>query len=256
MHLARVLATYGIDEVRVACQALRQPAGRGLRLEPAAAPQIARFFRDQMGPPLTNRWLQRRVAISRAAAVCPPRRVVTIGEGQTLLQPSTGVGKYVGIKPGGLYLQYEGMNPSGSFKDNGMSAAFTHARTIGATRAACASTGNTSASLALYCSVTKLMKALIFIGSGKISYGKLSQALDYGALTMQIAGDFDDAMARVQEVSQPAGHLPGQQRESVPAGRPKDDHVPRARGPALASARLDRRAGRKPGQLQRLWQGV
>ena len=97
------------------------------------------------------------------------------------------------------------MNPSGSFKDNGMSAAFTHARFIGATRAACASTGNTSASLALYCSVTRLMKAVIFVGSGKIAYGKLSQALDYGALTVQIAGDFDDAMARVQEVSRQLG---------------------------------------------------
>src|SRR6185295_5751639 len=112
---------------------------------------------------------------------------------------------YVGSKPDRLYLQYEGMNPSGSFKDNGMSAAFTHAHTIGAKRAACASTGNTSASLALYCSVTKLMKAVIFIGSVKISYGKLSQALDYGALTMQISGDFDDAMARVVEVSSQLG---------------------------------------------------
>ena len=63
---------------------------------------------------------------------------------------------------GQLSLQYEGMNPSGSFKDNGMSAAFTHARTIGAKRAACASTGNTSASLALYCGVSKLMQAVIF----------------------------------------------------------------------------------------------
>ena len=135
----------------------------------------------------------------------PRERVVTIGEGQTLLQPSTGVGKFVGLRPDRLYLQYEGLNPSGSFKDNGMSAAFTHAHTIGAKRAACASTGNTSASLALYCSVTRLMKALIFIGSGKISYGKLSQALDYGALTMQIAGDFDDAMARVKEVSSQLG---------------------------------------------------
>jgi len=97
------------------------------------------------------------------------------------------------------------MNPSGSFKDNGMSAAFTHAHMIGAKQAACASTGNTSASLALYCSVTKLMRAVIFIGSGKISYGKLSQALDYGALTIQIAGDFDDAMARVREVSAQLG---------------------------------------------------
>ena len=97
------------------------------------------------------------------------------------------------------------MNPSGSFKDNGMTAAFTHAHMIGAKRAACASTGNTSASLALYCGVSKLMQAVIFIGSGKISYGKLSQALDYGALTIQIAGDFDDAMHRVQQVSTQLG---------------------------------------------------
>src|SRR5208282_3052078 len=130
---------------------------------------------------------------------------VTVGEGQTLLHVSPAVGRYVGVKPDRLHLQYEGMNPSGSFKDNGMSAAFSHARFVGARRAACASTGNTSASLALYCSVTKLMRAMIFIGSGKISYGKLSQALDYGALTVQIDGDFDDAMARVQEVSKQLG---------------------------------------------------
>ncbi len=135
----------------------------------------------------------------------PLTQCVTIGEGQTLLQTSGGVAQYVGVAPGRLHLQYEGMNPSGSFKDNGMSAAFSHARLVGAQRAACASTGNTSASLALYCSVTRLMKGIIFIGSGKISYGKLSQALDYGALTVQITGDFDDAMARVQEVSKQLG---------------------------------------------------
>jgi threonine synthase len=128
-----------------------------------------------------------------------------VGEGQTLLHSSEGVARYVGSTPGRLFLQYEGMNPSGSFKDNGMSAAFSHARFVGATRAACASTGNTSASLALYCSATQLMQAVIFIGSGKISYGKLSQALDYGALTLQINGDFDDAMARVQEASKQLG---------------------------------------------------
>ena len=131
--------------------------------------------------------------------------LVTVGEGQTLLQQSDGVGAYVGLKSGRLHLQYEGMNPSGSFKDNGMSAAFTHARLTGASRAACASTGNTSASLAMYSAVTRLMKAVIFIGSGKISYGKLSQALEYGALTVQIDGDFDDAMTRVQEVSRDLG---------------------------------------------------
>ena len=97
------------------------------------------------------------------------------------------------------------MNPSGSFKDNGMTAAFTHARMVGARRAACASTGNTSASLAVFCSASGLMRAIIFIGSGKISYGKLAQALDHGALTVQIAGDFDDAMQRVQQVARKLG---------------------------------------------------
>ena len=135
----------------------------------------------------------------------PPEHVVSVGEGQTLLQQADAVAGYVGLQQGKLFLQYEGMNPSGSFKDNGMTAAFTHAHLIGAKKAACASTGNTSASLAMYCAVTRLMRAVIFIGSGKISYGKLSQALDYGALTVQIAGDFDDAMSRVQEVAQELG---------------------------------------------------
>jgi threonine synthase len=135
----------------------------------------------------------------------PAEAVLTIGEGQTILQKADTVAAYAGLRPGKLFLQYEGMNPSGSFKDNGMTAAFTHARLVGARRAACASTGNTSASLAVFCSATGLMKAIIFIGSGKISYGKLAQALDHGALTVQIAGDFDDAMLRVQQVSRQLG---------------------------------------------------
>ncbi|MGD9126603.1 MAG: threonine synthase [Planctomycetia bacterium] len=136
---------------------------------------------------------------------CKIENCVTVGEGQTLCHPSRGVAKYVGMDPEQFFLHYEGMNPSGSFKDNGMAAAFSHAKVVGATRAACASTGNTSASLAMYCSVTQKMKAVIFVGSGKIAFGKLSQALEYGALTVQLAGDFDDAMARVQEVSKELG---------------------------------------------------
>jgi len=198
-------ATYGVEEVRVACEvcgSLLDVIYDWNRLEP---PTSFDFFE--------RKW-QRRYDPHDFSGVwrfyellpfTPKAQIVTIGEGQTLLQPSAGVGKYIGLKSGNLFLQYEGMNPSGSFKDNGMSAAFTHAHTTGAKRAACASTGNTSASLALYCSVTKLMKAVIFIGSGRISYGKLSQALDYGALTMQIAGDFDDAMARVKEVAAQEG---------------------------------------------------
>ncbi len=136
----------------------------------------------------------------------PPDQVVTIGEGQTLLQAADKVGAFVGQEPGRLFLQYEGMNPSGSFKDNGMTAAFTHARMVGAKRVACASTGNTSAALAVYCSATALgFRAIIFIGSGKIAYGKLAQALDHGALTLQIAGDFDDAMQRVRQVADRLG---------------------------------------------------
>ena len=136
----------------------------------------------------------------------PPDMVVTIGEGQTLLQTADKVGQYVGLAAGSLLLQYEGMNPSGSFKDNGMTAAFTHARMVGARRVACASTGNTSAALAVYCSATDLgFRAIIFIGSGKIAYGKLAQALDHGALTIQIVGDFDDAMQRVRQVADRLG---------------------------------------------------
>ncbi len=134
-----------------------------------------------------------------------PRYIMTIGEGQTILQQADSVAGYVGVASGRLFLQYEGLNPSGSFKDNGMTAAFTHARMVGAKRAACASTGNTSASLAVFCSATGLMRAIIFIGSGKIAYGKLAQSLDHGALTIQIAGDFDDAMQRVQQVARQLG---------------------------------------------------
>ncbi|HSG70504.1 MAG TPA: threonine synthase [Planctomycetaceae bacterium] len=130
----------------------------------------------------------------------PEDRIVTIGEGQTILQNSTRVAKYVGMDQGNLFLQYEGLNPSGSFKDNGMTAAITHANMVGARSAACASTGNTSASLAIFASTTQKIKTVVFVGSGKIAYGKLSQALDFGAVTIQIKGDFDDALLRVREV--------------------------------------------------------
>ena len=130
--------------------------------------------------------------------------VCTIGEGQTFLQNATCLGTQLGMWPGQHYLQYEGFNPSGSFKDNGMTAAFTHARIVGAQRVACASTGNTSASLALYAAQNGF-QGVVFIGSGKIAFGKLSQALDYGAKTLQIEGDFDACLRRVREVSAQLG---------------------------------------------------
>lgn len=198
-------ATFGVDDVLVSCRhcgSLLDVSYDWDRLRP---PQSWDFFQAK--------WAHRHDPLAASGVwrfheLLPFARrehVVTIGEGQTILQQARRVAEFVGLAPDRLFLQYEGMNPSGSFKDNGMSAAFSHAQSIGAQRAACASTGNTSASLAAYCSVTRLLKAVIFIGSGKISYGKLSQALDYGALTVQIAGDFDDAMERVKEVSQELG---------------------------------------------------
>jgi threonine synthase len=192
--------------VDVGCTAFKCPKCGGL-LDVA-------YDWDRLRPPQSLRefeakWSQRTDPLAfsgvwRFQDLLPfPKReqIMTIGEGQTILQRADVVASYVGMQPGCLFLQYEGMNPSGSFKDNGMTAAFTHARIVGARRAACASTGNTSASLAVYCSASSLMRAIIFIGSGKISYGKLAQALDHGALTIQIAGDFDDALHRVQQVA-------------------------------------------------------
>lgn len=198
-------ATCSVGEVRVACPKCGSLLDVAYAWDRLSVPRSLREFEAAWARRADPHCASGVWRFHRLLPFAPVEQCVTVGEGQTLLHASEGVAKYVGVKPGGLFLQYEGMNPSGSFKDNGMSAAFTHARSIGAARAACASTGNTSASLALYCSVTRLMKAVIFIGSGKISYGKLSQALDYGALTVQIAGDFDDAMARVQEVSSQLG---------------------------------------------------
>lgn len=125
--------------------------------------------------------------------------IVTIGEGRTNLQSANLLAPHVGLKAGNLFLQYEGLNPSGSFKDNGMTAAFTHARMVGAERVACASTGNTSASLAMFAGFAQ-MTGIVFIGSGKIAFGKLSQALDYGARTLQIQGDFDACLRRIRQI--------------------------------------------------------
>ena len=130
---------------------------------------------------------------------CADENKVTIGEGQTILQQNDDLGRQLGMEPGRLFLQYEGLNPSSSFKDNGMTAAFSHAGFVGAKSSACASTGNTSASMALYAHSCG-MKCTVFIGSGRIAFGKLSQAMDFGGRTIQIAGDFDDCMRQVQDV--------------------------------------------------------
>ena len=154
-----------------------------------------------------NRWASRNNRLDFSGVwrfrellnFCDDKYKVTIGEGQTILQQNDAVARYVEMQQGCLYLQYEGLNPSGSFKDNGMSAAFSHATMVGAKSCACASTGNTSASVALYAASSHL-KCTVFVGSGRIAFGKLSQAMDYGAQTIQIRGDFDDCMRQVQDV--------------------------------------------------------
>ena len=135
---------------------------------------------------------------------CDDEYKVTIGEGQTILQANNMLAEFLGIKKGCLHLQYEGLNPSGSFKDNGMTAAFSHAMMVGAKSCACASTGNTSAAVALYAHSCGL-KCTVLIGAGRIAFGKLSQAMDYGAQTIQILGDFDDCMKHVQDICSQTG---------------------------------------------------
>jgi len=198
-------ATFSVGEALVACDQCGDLLDVVYDWNRLPLPSSLKEFEkkwSQRGDPLNFSGVWRFRQLLPFAA---PEKIITIGEGQTLLQRADRLARHIGLSAGQLFLQYEGMNPSGSFKDNGMSAAFTHAHAIGAQRAACASTGNTSASLAMYCAVTGLMKGVVFIGSGKIAYGKLSQALDCGALTVQITGDFDDAMARVKEVSQKLG---------------------------------------------------
>lgn len=193
-------ATYSVGETLVDCAKCGHLLDVGYDWNRVAVPGSLKQFE--------SRWGNRRNPLDfsgvwRFRELLPfanDEQIVTIGEGQTILQASTGVGRYAGMQAGKLFLQYEGLNPSGSFKDNGMTAASTHAHMVGAKVAACASTGNTSASLAIYSSTTRLFETIVFIGSGKIAYGKLSQALDYGAKTLQIQGDFDDALRQVRDV--------------------------------------------------------
>lgn len=125
-------------------------------------------------------------------------------EGRTKPFHLTKVAEYIGVKSENFWLQFEGQNPTGSFKDNGMATAFTHAKMLGVKKVVCASTGNTASSAAAF-AANEWMEAIVFMGEGKIDRGKLAQTLDYGARVVQIKGDFDDAMARVREVARKRG---------------------------------------------------
>ncbi|HLZ81243.1 MAG TPA: threonine synthase [Ktedonobacteraceae bacterium] len=112
------------------------------------------------------------------------------------------IGHYAGLEQ--LFLKHEGENPTGSFKDRGMTVGVTIASLLGAQAVACASTGNTSASLASYAAQAG-MRALVFLPAGNVAAGKLAQSLAYGAKTLQVDGDFDVAMRLVEQVCDELG---------------------------------------------------
>jgi threonine synthase len=125
------------------------------------------------------------------------RQVVTLHEGNTPLYELPQSSRITGVER--LYAKHQGMNPTGSFKDAGMTVAATFARQAGYRWVACASTGNTSASMAAY-AARGGMRSLVLVPEGKISWSKLSQALDYGALTCQLRTDFDGCLRLLQEL--------------------------------------------------------
>jgi threonine synthase len=132
----------------------------------------------------------------------PNRQIISRPEGNTNLYGRRRVTEYVGAK--NLGLKHEGENPSGSFKDRGMTVGISEAKRLNAGAVACASTGNTSASLAAYAAQADI-GCVVFVPEGEIAFGKLSQALAYGAKVLQVRGNFDDAMRIVQQASDALG---------------------------------------------------
>ncbi len=124
--------------------------------------------------------------------------VVTLGEGGTPLVPAPALGRMVGAE---VYLKVEGMNPTGSFKDRGMTTAISAAAAHGAKVVVCASTGNTSASAAAY-AVAAGMTCAVLVPDGKIAMGKLSQAVAHGARLLQVDGNFDDCLVAARKLAE------------------------------------------------------
>jgi len=150
----------------------------------------------------TRLWQTRPISVWRYEELLPLDRTslkVSLGEGGTSLHRSIRLAERFGVKR--LRVKDEGQNPTGSFKDRGMTLGVSKAIEIGAERVACASTGNTSASLAAYAARAGL-ECIVVIPSGKIALGKLIQAMVYGARVVQLEGNFDDALRVVVESAQ------------------------------------------------------
>ena len=145
---------------------------------------------------------------------------ISLLEGNTPLIPMPRLAEELG---GGfeLFVKFEGMNPTGSFKDRGMTVAISEAAGRGAKAVICASTGNTAASAAAYAARAG-MRAIVIIPEGKVAAGKLAGAVAYGAEVIQIEGSFDDALSLVVRDFPEAPHRPGQLAQPLPAGRAED----------------------------------
>jgi threonine synthase len=177
--------------------------------ERASAAPIWPLSPDTLLPDRSGVWRYRELILP-----VPTEAIVSRPEGNTGLYPvglencsasrigHRQIGTFTGLER--LFLKHEGENPTGSFKDRGMTAGVTVARLRGARAVACASTGNTSASLASYAAQAG-MQGIVFLPAGQISGGKLAQSLAYGATTVQIAGDFDTAMQLVEQVCNELG---------------------------------------------------
>jgi threonine synthase len=129
----------------------------------------------------------------------PVDAIVTRAEGRTPIYWDDRLAAFAGLERVGL--KHEGQNPTASFKDRGMTVGVSHAKAVGARIVACASTGNTSASLASYAAAAG-MRALVLVPEGKIAGGKLAQTIAHGALVVQVQGDFDEALALLRRIAE------------------------------------------------------
>jgi len=168
----------------------------GAASEKLNAATLKAIWRERRSSPLP----QDQSGVWRFREVLPPLGKdlpITLREGNTPLYELSLCSRITGVKQ--LYAKHQGMNPTGSFKDTGMTVASSFARKDGFRWVACASTGNTSASMAAY-AARGGMYSLVLIPDGKISWGKLSQSLDYGAVTCQVKTDFDGCMRVLNEI--------------------------------------------------------
>jgi threonine synthase len=175
----------------------------------------ASYSFDHIDPPVLKRiWRERRMCntpldqsgVWRYREIIPflddYSSVVTLREGNTPLLSAPSAAAYAGLDR--LVFKHQGFNPTGSFKDNGMTCGTAQAVRLGMRRVACVSTGNTSASMAAYASAAGL-QPIVFIPHGNISYGKLAQALEYGARTFQVEANFDQILALVRALAERLG---------------------------------------------------